>query len=114
MSAKINRTEANRRGEETSSPDALSAYLRTVGDLPPLSVAEQNGLWSDIDAAFEQSSSGNASTATAVSSAGYQGATHVTINIYQEAPVVGDGGMRQFARMIRSEWDNLEYYGVTT
>ena len=70
--------------------------------------------WNDIDAAFEQSSSGNASTATAVSSAGYQGATHVTINIYQEAPVVGDGGMRQFARMIRSEWENLEYYGVTT
>ena len=70
--------------------------------------------WSDIDAAFEQSPSGSASTATAVSSAGYQGATHVTINIYQEAPVVGDGGMRQFARMIRSEWDNLEYYGVTT
>ena len=70
--------------------------------------------WSDIDAAFEQSPTGSASTATAVSSAGYQGATHVTINIYQEAPVVGDGGMRQFARMIRSEWENLEYYGVTT
>ena len=73
------------------------------------------GKWNDIDSAFEQTAStGTASTATAVSSAGYQGATHVTINIYQEAPVVGDGGMRQFARMIRSEWENISYYGVTT
>lgn len=53
MSAKINRTEADPRGEESFSPDALSAYLRTVGDLPPLSVAEQNALWSDIDAATD-------------------------------------------------------------
>ena len=69
--------------------------------------------WSDIDAAFEQSSTaGSASTQTAVSSAGYQGATHVTINIYQEAPIVGDGGMRAFARMIRDEFDQLSYYGV--
>ena len=73
------------------------------------------GKWNDIDSAFEQTAStGTASTAIAVSSAGYQGATHVTINIYQEAPVVGDGGMRQFARMIRSEWENISYYGVTT
>ena len=71
--------------------------------------------WADIDAAFEQtSSSGSASTQTAVSSAGYQGATHVTINIYQEAPVVGDAGMRQFARMIKSQFDELSYFGVTT
>lgn len=71
--------------------------------------------WSDIDAAFEQSSTaGSASTQTAVSSAGYQGATHVTINIYQEAPVVGDAGMRQFARMIKSQFDELSYFGVTT
>lgn len=71
--------------------------------------------WNDIDAAFEQSSSvGSVSTATAVSSAGYQGATHVTINIYQEAPVVGDAGMKQFAMMIRSQFDELSYFGVTT
>ena len=71
--------------------------------------------WSDIDDAFEQSSTtGSASTQTAVSSAGYQGATHVTINIYQEAPVVGDAGMRQFARMIKSQFDELSYFGVTT
>ena len=53
------------------------------------------------------------STQTAVSSASYQGATQVTINIYQEAPVVGDGGMRRFAQMIREEFSNLDYYSVT-
>lgn len=54
------------------------------------------------------------STSTAVSGAGFQGATQVTINIYQQAPVVGNGGMRAFAQMIRSEFDQLDYYGVTT
>lgn len=53
------------------------------------------------------------STQTAVSSASYQGATQVTINIYQEAPIVGDGGMRRFAQMLREEFSNLDYYGVT-
>lgn len=53
------------------------------------------------------------STQTAVSSASYQGATQVTINIYQEAPVVGDGGMRRFAQMVRDEFEALDYYGVT-
>lgn len=53
------------------------------------------------------------STQTAVSSASYQGATQVTINIYQEAPVVGEGGMRQFAQMIREQFMELDYYGVT-
>ena len=73
------------------------------------------GKWNSIDAAFGQSDSGTASTstATAVSSAGYQGATHVTINIYQEAPVVGDAGMRQFAMMIRSEFEQAAYFGST-
>ena len=70
--------------------------------------------WNDIDAAFEQTATGTTSTATAVSSAGYQGATHVTINIYQEAPVVGDAGMRQFAGMIKAQFDELSYFGVTT
>jgi len=56
--------------------------------------------------------SDSVSTGTAVSSASYQGATQVTINIYQEAPVVGDGGMRAFAKMIKTEFDELDYYGV--
>ncbi len=53
------------------------------------------------------------STSTAVGNAGYQGATQVTINIYQQAPVVGSDGMRAFARMIRGEFEQLDYYGVT-
>lgn len=53
-------------------------------------------------------------TSTAISSAAYQGATQVTINIYQQAPVVGDGGMRTFARMILGEFEQLNYYGLST
>lgn len=74
-----------------------------------------------LDAAFtsgqDKANSWNTdstSTSTSVSSAGYQGATQVTINIYQQAPIVGDGGMRAFASMIRDEFDALNYYGVTT
>ena len=52
-------------------------------------------------------------TNTAISSASYRGATSVTINIYAEGPIVGDGGMREFARMIKDEFDALDYYGVT-
>jgi hypothetical protein len=69
----------------------------------------------NIDAIANQGSVATdaVSTATAVGSAGYQGATHVTINIYQQAPVVGSDGMRAFARMIRGEFERLDYYGVT-
>jgi len=55
----------------------------------------------------------DAATETAISTASYRGATQVTINIYAEGPFVGDGGMREFARMIRDEFDALNYYGVT-
>jgi uncharacterized YigZ family protein len=70
-----------------------------------------------IDAAFQpkgtQSTGINTSASTAVSSASYQGGTSVTINIYQEAPVVGNGGMREFAKMIWAEYEALDYYGVS-
>jgi hypothetical protein len=69
----------------------------------------------NIDAIADQGSvaSDAVSTSTAVGSAAYQGATQVTINIYQQAPVVGSDGMRAFARMIRGEFERLDYYGVT-
>ena len=57
--------------------------------------------------------SDSVATSTAVSGAGYQGGTQITINIYQQAPVVGNGGMRAFAQMIRDEFDQLNYYGVS-
>ena len=59
------------------------------------------------------SSADSEATKQSVSSASYRGATNVVINIYQEAPVVGDNGMRQFAQMIRDEFEALDYYGVT-
>lgn len=54
-----------------------------------------------------------ASTGQAIASASYRGATSVTINIYATGPFVGENGMRDFARMIREEFDALDYYGVT-
>lgn len=69
--------------------------------------------WDKIDAAFNGDSLGTStSTDTAMRNASYSGATSVTINIYQEAPVVGDGGMLQFAQMIRDQFENLAYYSV--
>lgn len=52
------------------------------------------------------------STSTGVSNASYQGATSVTINIYQQAPVVGDNGMTEFAKMIRQEFEELAYFSA--
>ena len=55
MAVGINKADAESRGGGGANlPDALSAYLRTVGDLPPLSVAEQSELWRDIDAATDE------------------------------------------------------------
>lgn len=52
------------------------------------------------------------STSTGISNASYQGATSVTINIYQQAPVVGDNGMSEFAKMVRQEFEALEYFSA--
>lgn len=50
------------------------------------------------------------STQTSVASASYSGGNTVTINIYQQAPVVGSGGMNEFALMIREKFLELDYY----
>ena len=72
--------------------------------------------WANIDNAFNgQGLGGNVldtSTATAVQNATYTGAMSVTINIFQQAPVVGEGGMMEFAQMIRTQFENLAYYSV--
>ena len=70
---------------------------------------------SNIDAMTDQGSvvSDSVGTSTAVGGASYQGATQITINIYQQAPVVGNGGMRAFAQMIKDEFDQISYYGVS-
>lgn len=87
------------RMNDPGSPGSYSSFIKSK--------------WASVDAAFESSTAEGTGTATAVTSAGYQGATQVTINIYQQAPVVGDGGMRTFAAMIKTEFDNLNYFGVT-
>lgn len=70
-----------------------------------------SGKYAAIDAGADTTY--DASAATSVSNASYTGATSVTINIYQQAPVVGDGGMLQFAQMIRDSFEQLDYYGVS-
>lgn len=55
--------------------------------------------------------SSSVSTTTASQSASYR-VQPITINIYQQAPVVGSDGMREFARMIRGEFDALGYLGA--
>lgn len=52
---------------------------------------------------------GDASTSTSVSTASYTGSNNYYFNIYQQAPVVGDGGMQEFAKMIKSEFAELAY-----
>lgn len=79
-------------------------------------LSERLAAWDNLSSSkgsVEQAANNAVSSSTALSSAAYQGGTHITINIYQQAPVVGDGGMRAFAQMIRNEFDELEYYGVT-
>ena len=75
---------------------------------------ERLSAWDTYAAGTGTAVTDSVSTGTAISSAGYQGATQVTINIYQQSPIVGDGGMRQFAQMIRREFEGMDYYGVTT
>lgn len=37
----------------------------------------------------------------------------ITINIYQNAPMVGSGGMDEFVQMIRTRFNELAYFGAT-
>ena len=90
-----------------SSPGGFSSDAFT-------GLEERLASWDTYAAGTGTAVTDSVSTGTAISSAGYQGATQVTINIYQQSPVVGDGGMRQFAQMIRREFEGLDYYGVTT
>ena len=69
--------------------------------------------WDKVNQGFEYSPTESASMSQALSQASYRGATNVTINIYATGPFVGENGMRQFASMIREEFDALDYYGVT-
>ena len=84
-----------------------------MDDVNPGNLKERiQASWDKIDNAFVMADTEGTSTQAAVSNASYSGATSVTINIYQEAPIVGEGGMLEFAQMIRSQFETLDYYGV--
>lgn len=70
-----------------------------------------SGKYAAIDAGADTTY--DASAATSVSNASYTGATSVTINIYQQAPVVGTGGMLEFAQLIRDAFEQLDYYSIS-
>ena len=73
-----------------------------------------DNIYTGVQESFSKTYAGNTNAdQQAIASASYRGATNVTINIYAEGPFVGDGGMRQFAQMIREEFDALDYYGVS-
>lgn len=55
---------------------------------------------------------GSAASSSAITSAQYAGGQYVTVNIYQQSPVVGSDGMQEFARMIKNELDEMNYFGV--
>lgn len=90
-------------------------YAEDPGRPGNLGTRIQNS-WNNIDNAFNGTGlAGNTletSTATATQNATYTGAMSVTINIFQQAPVVGEGGMMEFAQMIRAQFENLAYYSV--
>jgi hypothetical protein len=97
-------------------PFRKKSYASSPGSFSSDAFSGLGDRLANIDAIADQGNVATdaVSTTTAVGNAGYQGATQVTINIYQQAPVVGSDGMRAFARMIRGEFERLDYYGVTT
>ena len=76
--------------------------------------ASYNKIKGNATSIFEEGYSGfeDTSTSTSVSTASYQGASTFYFNIYQQAPVVGDGGMKEFAKMIKTEFAELAYLGA--
>lgn len=78
----------------------------------PTSYAEfMSDKYSVIDAGHDTSY--DAAASTSVTNASYSGSTSVTINIYQQAPVVGSNGMFEFCQMIKDTFDEMSYYGVS-
>ena len=51
-------------------------------------------------------------TQQAVQNASYQGSSNITLNVYIEGNVIGDGGMTELAKRIRSEFLELDRYGI--
>lgn len=86
----------------------------TGGDIARISERRNDqGFLQEISLGRVMSAGGNAistATSTASESASYR-TQSITINIYQNAAVVGTGGITEFARMIKGELIALDYYG---
>ena len=48
----------------------------------------------------------------AVQNASYQCSSNITLNVYIEGGVYGDGGMTELAKRLRSEFLELERYNI--
>jgi len=98
----------------TAVQNAIAAVINAFSWLTGISVqyaSYEDAKLQKIEYGDVVQAGANAAGATAAQSAQYRSQS-ITINIYQQSPVVGDGGMRQFAAMIRAEFEALAYYGT--
>lgn len=93
-----------RSGPGAFTSDAFSGLGARLDAIDALMVNSQS-LQNGTNPVFD------ASAATASQSASYR-TQQITINIYQQAPVVGSGGMAEFVQMIRGQFAELAYYGA--
>lgn len=89
------------------SSDAFSGLQDRLNAIDAMAVNNQTFQ----NSAMPVSSYGS-SAATASQSASYR-TQSITINIYQNSPVVGSGGMDEFVGMIRNKFGELAYFGAT-
>lgn len=94
-------------GEFTS--DAFSSLAARLAAIDAMMVNSQSLQGGITTPAF--GAGWDASASTASQSASYR-TQQITINIYQQAPVVGSGGMAEFVQMIRGQFAELAYYGA--
>ena len=88
----------------------LDSYDRTTGGLNIANTKKALQEKYTYDVTDWTATNGNdTSTSTSVSTASYTGSNNYYFNIYQQAPVVGDGGMQEFAMMIKKEFAELAY-----
>ena len=80
--------------QQTANPGGLSDYL--------------SGMYADPSTTYEGSGSVNS---TGLASAAYSGGTVIHLNVYQQGVVCGDGGIMEFATMIKNELADVAYYG---
>lgn len=92
---------------------SYTKFSEAVGANAFTSINDQLNTVDSIGGGYGELVTTGSTTQTAVQNASYAGGTSVTINIYQQAPVVGEGGMLQFAQMIRDSFEQLDYYGIS-